>query len=71
MIERYYCVERAKGGHGAHRRDLTTFLNNYEGELDRARALDKRFKPIRTFRKPGGNVEKPTGTKSGTGSQAW
>jgi hypothetical protein len=36
-IEAYYESERAKGDKGIHRRDLATFLNNYQGELDRAR----------------------------------
>ena len=38
LIERYYAAERAKGEKGLHRRDLGTFLNNFAGELDRARA---------------------------------
>lgn len=38
LIERYYRSERMKGDKGIHRRDLATFLNNYHGELDRARA---------------------------------
>jgi hypothetical protein len=38
LIEVYYEFERKKGGDGWHRRDLQTFLNNYLGELDRARA---------------------------------
>jgi len=37
-IESYYAIERAKGEKGLHRRDLGTFLNNFAGELDRARA---------------------------------
>ncbi len=37
-IESYYASERAKGEKGLHRRDLGTFLNNFAGELDRARA---------------------------------
>jgi uncharacterized protein YdaU (DUF1376 family) len=41
LIARYYAAERAKGDDpktgGIHRRDLSTFLNNYNGELDRAR----------------------------------
>lgn len=37
-LERYYKAERAKGDDGIHRRDLATFLNNFSGELDRARA---------------------------------
>lgn len=39
LIARYYAQERAKPDNkGIHRRDLLTFLNNYAGELDRARA---------------------------------
>ena len=37
-IESYYASERGKGEKGLHRRDLGTFLNNFAGELDRARA---------------------------------
>jgi uncharacterized protein YdaU (DUF1376 family) len=41
LIAGYYAVERAKGEDpktgGHHRRDLITLLNNYHGELDRAR----------------------------------
>lgn len=45
LIERYYAAERKKGdgeNGGRHRRDLGTFLNNFSGELDRARA----YKPF-------------------------
>ena len=38
LIERYYAFQRRKGDKGIHRRDLYTFLNNFPGELDRARA---------------------------------
>jgi len=38
LIETYYAAERAKGDDGRHRRDLSTFLNNFAGELDRARS---------------------------------
>jgi len=38
LIEAYYASERAKGDIGWHRRDIGTFLNNFSGELDRARA---------------------------------
>jgi hypothetical protein len=42
LVERYYASERAKGEtNGRHRRDLCTFLNNYSGELDRARAFSQ------------------------------
>jgi hypothetical protein len=37
LLERYYAAERAKGKDGHHRRDLSTLLNNFSGELDRAR----------------------------------
>lgn len=37
-IAAYYSAERAKGEEGRHRRDLQTFLNNIDGELDRAKA---------------------------------
>lgn len=46
LIERYYFVERKKGDKGIHRRDLSTFLNNFAGELDRARAWEHRRKPV-------------------------
>lgn len=32
----YYAQERKKGKEGIHRRDMSTFLNNIEGEIDRA-----------------------------------
>jgi hypothetical protein len=41
LVERYYAFERAKGEKGIHRSDLCTFLNNYSGELDRARAFSQ------------------------------
>lgn len=37
LVEQYYAFERRRGEHGRHRRDLYTFLNNFGGELDRAR----------------------------------
>jgi len=41
-VEKYYAAERAKGEtEGRHRRDLCTFLNNFSGELDRARAFSQ------------------------------
>lgn len=46
LIERYYVFERRKEDKGIHRRDLLTFLNNYPGELDRARQWDMRFRRI-------------------------
>lgn len=39
VLATYYAVERQKGEEGRHRRDLGTFLNNFTGELDRARAF--------------------------------
>lgn len=56
LLESYYASERAKGEEGIHRRDLSTFLNNFHGELDRARAA----KPA--VRK-GGFVGDPEGWK--------
>lgn len=41
LVEKYYASERAKGEKGIHRRDLGTFLNNFSGELDRARAFSQ------------------------------
>lgn len=38
-VSTYYKSERAKGGCGIHRRDLLTFLNHFDGELDRANAF--------------------------------
>lgn len=40
IVVKYYIIERRKGDKGIHRRDLGTFLNNYTGEVDRAK--DKR-----------------------------
>jgi hypothetical protein len=37
LMERYYASERAKGDDGRERRDMGTFLNNFAGELDRAK----------------------------------
>ncbi len=53
LIERYYVYQRKKEN-GIHRRDLYTFLNNFAGELDRARAWDEemRERAKRRFRKP-------------------
>lgn len=45
LLESYYAMERSKGeDNGKHRRDLSTFLNNFAGELDRARAWSERRK---------------------------
>ncbi len=43
LIERYYVYQR-KRENGIHRRDLYTFLNNFSGELDRARAWDEEIR---------------------------
>jgi len=40
-VIRYTRSEMAKGDNGRHRRDLLTFLNNFQGELDRARQQQK------------------------------
>ena len=46
LIEKYYAFERKRGDKGIHRRDIGTFLNNFFGELDRARAWRTRhFEP--------------------------
>ena len=49
LIETYYAQERAKGNGpdgGCHRRDLGTFLNNFTGELDRARGSVKKVAEV-------------------------
>lgn len=38
-ISAYYSSERSKGEEGRHRRDIGTFVNNFDGELDRAEAF--------------------------------
>lgn len=50
LIERYYASERKKGEKGHHRRDLYTFINNFHGELDRARAWGERAHPKKVQR---------------------
>lgn len=45
LIEAYYAAERARGDDGCHRRDLQTFLNNFNGELDRARGWKLKTAP--------------------------
>lgn len=47
LVCRYTEAERQKGENGRHRRDLATFLNNFTGELDRARE-----KPINGHQPP-------------------
>lgn len=46
LIERYYASERRKE-RGIHRRDLSTFLNNFLGELDRANDWASKLKPTK------------------------
>ncbi len=63
VIERYYVYQR-KRENGIHRRDLYTFLNNFSGELDRARAWDEEMRELlkRKVRRPldpEGNGQKP------------
>ena len=41
-VEKYYAAERAKGDNGFHRRALETFLNNWRGELDKAREFSSK-----------------------------
>lgn len=55
LVERYYVFERRKGDMGIHRRDLQTFLNNYPGEVDRAKLWDLRFRRPRRQLKPNPN----------------
>lgn len=38
LVIRYTSAEAAKGDNGRHRRDVLTFLNNFAGEVDRAKA---------------------------------
>lgn len=45
MVARYYDSERGKKEKGIHRRDLSTFLNNFDGEVDRAREFSDSKKP--------------------------
>ena len=42
LVEKYYASERAKGDNGFHRRVLETFLNNWRGELDKAREFSSK-----------------------------
>jgi hypothetical protein len=55
IIERYYVFQRRRGEKGIHRRDLYTFLNNFAGELDRAREWDvdkRRHMGARNYQRP-------------------
>lgn len=49
LIERYYLSERKKGEKGIYRRDLLTLLNNWNGELDRAREWSARTQKPKVF----------------------
>lgn len=48
LVERWYLHERGKGKDGIQRRDLPTFLNNFRGELDKARLWfsEKNKRPV-------------------------
>ena len=50
LVCQYTEAERKKGDDGRHRRDLATFLNNFTGELDRAKeapiSMPKELKQI-------------------------
>lgn len=49
IVCKYTDAERTKGDNGRHRRDLSTFLNNFYGEVDRAKESKigkKEFTPI-------------------------
>jgi hypothetical protein len=65
LIERYYVYQR-KRENGIHRRDLYTFLNNFSGELDRARAWDEEMRErlkrkVRRHLDPEDNVKQTNG----------
>lgn len=57
IIVPYYRQERAKGENGRHRRDLGTFLNNFTGELDRAKASQQPTAPAPPKPDPAGWAE--------------
>ena len=63
LIERYYVYQR-KRKNGIHRRDLYTFLNNFPGELDRAKAWDEEMRERlkRKIRRPLDNEDPPDRT---------
>lgn len=44
LVSKYYETQRKLGENGRHRRDLDTFLNNWFGELDRARAWEEQMR---------------------------
>lgn len=47
LVEQYYAFERKRGDNGKHRRDLYTFLNNFQGEVDRAN-LWRELHPVKS-----------------------
>lgn len=51
MVERYHLAEKRKGDKGFHRRELQTFLNNFRGEIDKAREWNERKVRFRGFTK--------------------
>lgn len=51
-IECYYAAERKFGRDGVYRRDLYTFLNNFWGELDRARAFTAKASAMKNRETP-------------------
>lgn len=72
LVHRFYEYERAKGEDAAgqvlgyHRRQLATFLNNYQGEVDKARIWAARFpktaaKPLRAEKAPELPLSEPPG----------
>lgn len=60
MVERYHLSEKRKGDKGFHRRELQTFLNNFRGEIDKARDWNERKIRFSGFKKSQEqNGEKP------------
>lgn len=46
LLERFYIAERKRGSDGHQRRDLLTLLNNWPGEMDKARLwLERQPRP--------------------------
>jgi hypothetical protein len=72
LLETYYAFERQKKGDGWHRRDIYTFLNNYYGELDRARAWRENPKAHEKKTTPtsnGSSRDRNAGTHNATNGQ--
>lgn len=61
-LKAYYARERAKGEDGRQRRDLATFLNNIDGEIDRARHA--------TTTNPGASTQSPHNNNLNRGAVA-